>query len=193
MNKIYKENPQTGEIKEFDDINNIGMTYTNWVTPTQAKIDAYNLLQVKTSAKSILETARKQKQYNSITYNGKNYYSTPNAQFNIFGAQLSLIIHILTEAGLMKPEVLAKFKQQWLDENDQKVILTGVDINSIFTSRFNEIGNLYIQEADKKNIVKDAVNVSQIEAVLQPGTSLQSGSGGGELSQVQNLQPGTGL
>lgn len=195
---IFLHNKIKNQTVRFPNINAIPEEYTQingWEMATQSQIDAYNLSQVKTKAESILTTKRKEKQYESVTYNGKTYLGSQMAQNNLF--QAYFIAKELKETAL-----------NWLDINNQKVILTLADALVLIKLLRDKINTLYIQEAEKQNIVKDAVNVSQIEAVLPAGsytpsmptneapdgafnTQLEPANGlgnnrGGGLSQIQN-------
>ena len=127
------------------------------IIKTQAEIDAYNLLQLQTVAKSTLKTERKKAQYENVTYKGKTYYATPTAQLNLF--QAYFLAKELTETSL-----------NWLDINNKQVSLTLIDALALIKLLRDKINGLYINEAIAQNIVTNATTTAQIQAVLSAGS-----------------------
>lgn len=52
---IYKKNPETGEIREYANIDNIGVEASNWPDGTQEEIDCYELEKVRTEKSKELD------------------------------------------------------------------------------------------------------------------------------------------
>lgn len=52
---IYKKNPETGEIREYANIDNIGVQASNWPDGTQEEIDCYELEKVRTEKSKELD------------------------------------------------------------------------------------------------------------------------------------------
>ena len=108
---IYKKNPQTNEIQEFENVNNIGAFFADWTEATQQEIDAFILEQAKQKTKQKITVKRKQEQYETIEYNGKTYYATEIARDNLFMAYV--IAEKEKETTLL-----------WFDVDDNEVVLT---------------------------------------------------------------------